>query len=291
MTTTLEGVGLAVRGLVTHFDTFTLDHVDLTVPRGTVMGLVGANGSGKTTTIRIALGMTVPEAGQVAIPGMDRVGVVLDQPYFPAAWRIRSVEKHLAPFYPAWSAARFAELLDTFGLSPEAKVGDLSRGMGMKLQIAVALAHDPELLILDEPTSGLDPLARDELIDMLAAFMEDETHSVLFSTHITTDLERIADHVTVLDRGRVLTSAATTDLLDSFRVVKGGPGELTDTIRARTYGLRVRDTGFEGLALTTDADTWPGNLLLDPPTLDEIVTGIAKGRPEQGANSAAGPAR
>lgn len=157
------------------------------------------------------------------------------------------MEKYLAPFYPTWSRERFAELLRSYGIAP---------------------------------TSGLDPLAREERIDTLAEFMENPAPTVQFSTHITSDPEQIADRVTVLDNGRVLASEPTTDLLDSFRLVKGGPADLTDPLRRGLYGLRETAVGFEGIARTDEADTWPGDLVLDPPTLDRIVAAVAKGKPE-----------
>lgn len=200
---------LQIRGLRKHFETFTLDGIDLDVPRGYVVGLVGANGSGKTTTIGAAIGTVVPDEGHIAMPPMDRVGVVLDTPYFLHSWTPPAIEKAVRPFYPAWSGDRYRSLLTRLGVPTDTRLTDMSRGTGMKLQMAVALAHEPTLLVLDEPTSGLDPLARDEFIDLVAEFMQEESRAVLFSTHITSDLERIADYVAVLDRGRLLTSAPT----------------------------------------------------------------------------------
>lgn len=270
---------LAIRGLVKRFPGFTLDGIDLDVPRGYVVGLVGANGSGKTTTIGAAIGTIVPDEGQIAVPPMDRVGVVLDTPYFMRSWTPGRIEQAVRPFYPAWSEDRYRDLLARFRIRTSMRLKDLSRGQGKKLQAAVALAHDPELLILDEPTAGLDPLARDEFLDVVAEFMEDEAHAVLFSSHITSDLERVADYVTVLDHGRVVTSAPTHDLIDGFRVVRGGVRGLTDDMRRAMYGFRLYSAGFEGLARTEEAATWRGDLVCDPPTLDQIVVGVAKGRP------------
>lgn len=277
---TLAGsdVALAIRGLVKRFGRFTLDGIDLDVPRGYVVGLVGANGSGKTTTIGSAIGTVVPDEGRIAMPTMDRVGVVLDSHYFMKGWTPTAIESAVEPFYPAWSEERYRSLLARFGIRTDAKVGEMSRGTGMKLQVAVALAHDPELLVLDEPTSGLDPVAREDFLDLVAEFMQDESHAVLFSSHITGDLERIADFVTVLDQGRVAASAATDDLLADHRVVRGGVRDLTDDMRAALYGVRVHEAGFDGLARTEDARGWAGDLVLDPPTLDQIVVGLATGR-------------
>lgn len=269
---------LSIRGLVKSFRGFTLEGIDLDVPRGYVVGLVGANGSGKTTTIGSAIGTVMPDAGRIAMPPMDRVGVVLDTPFYMKAWTPSKIDKAVRPFYTRWSTDRYASLLQRFGLNSDTKLKDMSRGQGMKLQAVVALAHDPELLILDEPTSGLDPLARDEFLDLIAEFMEDEQHSVLFSSHITTDLERLADYVVVLDAGQVVTAAPTQDLLEQYRVVRGGVRDLTDEMRQSMYGFRIHTAGFEGLAPTADADTWRGDLVLDPPTLDQIVVGVARGR-------------
>lgn len=285
-----QDTALGIRGLTKKFGTFQLGPIDLEVPRGYVMGLVGANGSGKTTTIKSALGMVVPDGGELAVPTMDRVGVVLDTPYFMSWWDALAIEKSVRAFYPRWSPERYREVLHRLDVSTDVRVAKMSRGTGMKLQVAVALAHDPELLILDEPTSGLDPLARDDFIDLIAEFMQDETHAVLFSTHITTDLERIADYVTVLDSGRVAASAPTADLLQEYRLVRGGLRDLTDVMRPRLYGLRTHASGFEGLALTSDADTWPGDLVLEPPTLDQIVVGVAKHGRSAGMTSSAGSA-
>lgn len=286
-------IALGVRGLRKRFGWFGFGPVDLEVPRGYVMGLVGANGSGKTTTIKSLLGMVVPDAGEIAVPPMDRVGVVLDTPYFMNDWDIVAIEKAVRPFYPRWSPERYRELLHRFGVPAATKLKEMSRGTGMKLQVAVALAHDPDVLVLDEPTSGLDPLARDEFVDVIAEFMEDESHSVLFSTHITSDLERVADYVTVLDSGRVAASAPTSHLVDSYRIVRGGPRDLADAMRDSLFGLRTHPAGFEGLALTSHADTWPGNLVLEVPTLDQIVVGVAKhsraGRGVVGAGSVVTP--
>ncbi|GAB95733.1 ABC-2 type transport system ATP-binding protein [Kineosphaera limosa] len=267
---------LTITDLVKRFDDFTLEGIDLQVPRGYVVGLVGANGSGKTTTIGCALGLVVPGSGTIDIPPMDRVGVVLDSHYFVPWWTPTSLENAVRPFYPRWSPERYRSLLVRFGIKTGTKIQDLSRGQTMRLQLAVALAHDPDLLILDEPTSGLDPLARDGFVDVIADFMTDESHSVLFSTHITADLEKIADHVVVLADGRVAATASTADLIEQYRLVRGGPDELTDELRATLLGLREHPVGFEGLARSGDADSW-GGLVVEAPSLDQIVVGIAKG--------------
>lgn len=191
-------------------DRFSLRDVTLAVEPGQIVGFVGANGAGKTTTIRAALGLIKLDAGEVHLFGQHcgadapdeaqrclhtRVGLVLDTCPFPPTLKVTEVEALVSPAYPAWSHGTFADLLSQFGLDPKAKVKDLSRGMGMKLQLACALSHQAKLLVLDEATAGLDPMAREELLDELLAFVSDGLHSVLLSSHITSDLDRAADRV------------------------------------------------------------------------------------------------
>ena len=236
---------LELRGITKAFGSgFVLGPLDLVVPRGFVMGLVGANGAGKTTTIKIALGMVHTDAGTVDVVPHERVGVVFDVPAYVPDWTAAQVGRGLASFYPTWDQARFDRLLAWADIAPTKRVKELSRGMSMKLQLAVALAHGAELLILDEPTSGLDPLARSELLEMIGDFMIDESHAVLFSTHITTDLEKVADYVTILDAGRVLAAATRDGLLDSYRIVRG-PASVLDAVRPLVRGVREHGVGWE----------------------------------------------
>jgi ABC-2 type transport system ATP-binding protein len=165
------------------------------------MGFIGPNGAGKTTTIKLILGISRCDAGRVRLFGEEgtleqneRIGVVMDSPPYVEDWTANDVERAISPFYSSWDTAHYDGYLRRFGLERKKKVKELSRGMRMKLQIAVALSHNAELLILDEPTSGLDPVARDEICDLLREFVTDENKSVLFSTHITTDLEKTADY-------------------------------------------------------------------------------------------------
>lgn len=265
-----------LHGLTKRYPSFTLDRVDLVVPRGYVMGLVGANGSGKTTTIKSALGMVHPDAGTVRVIGHDRLGVVLDHVPYAPSWPVQTVGSVMRSFYPHWDDARFASLTSEAGIPKATKVGELSRGMGTRLQLAVALSHGAELLILDEPTSGLDPLARDEFVDLIADYMTDESHSVLFSTHITSDLERISDYVTVMSGGRVLETGPTDQLLDGYRLVRGGgapPAEVT----ALAHGVRAHAAGWDAL-LATEHTVGLNQAVIERPSLDDIVIRLAKER-------------
>src|SRR5215471_13561366 len=237
----LRGVGAAVG------NTFALRDVSFELPAGYVMGLIGANGAGKTTTIRCLLGMRGIDTGEIEllghrVPGpvalREDVGVVLDHPFLVGDWRLAEVERTLRPFYDRWDGVRYRELLDEFGLDLRAKVKDLSRGMSVKLMIAVALSHQARLLVFDEPTSGLDPAARDELAGIIGDFLIDEGHSVLFSTHITSDLDRIGDHLTLIHDGRIVASGPKDEILDAYRIARGGPDDLHGLVGVELIGAR-----------------------------------------------------
>lgn len=240
------------------------------------MGLVGANGSGKTTTIKCALGMVHPDAGSVSIVAKERIGVVLDQVPYPQDWTIGKLARGIAPFYEHWDDAGFARLLAEAGMKPSLVIKGLSRGMAVRLQLAVAFSHGAELLVLDEPTSGLDPFARDEFVQLIAAFMAEENHSVLFSTHITTDLERVADYVTVLSHGRVVASSTTDDLLDGYRMVRGRPADLSPDLASVAIGLRTHATGWDALVPTEETASLPAGAIAERPTIDDVVVRTTK---------------
>lgn len=210
-------------------DRFSLRDVSLTVEPGQIVGFVGANGAGKTTTIRAALGLIKLDAGEVRLLGQkcsagasnelqrsvrSRIGLVLDACPFPSTLKVAEVERAVGSAYPTWNHETFRGLIDRFGLEPKTKVKDLSRGMGMKLQLACALSHNAKLLVLDEATAGLDPMAREELLDELLAFVADGQHSVLLSSHITSDLDRTADRVICIDNGSIIFDLPREDITD-----------------------------------------------------------------------------
>ncbi|RNL49069.1 ABC transporter ATP-binding protein [Paraeggerthella hongkongensis] len=211
---------LNIRNLSKHYDGFNLQDVALRVPSGSVVGFVGSNGAGKTTTIKSILGLNRPDSGQIALFGEEiigapskrlaelkqRIGVVFDTCSFPEELTVEAVGKLMSVSYRAWDAAGFRERIEQFALPSNKTVKDLSRGMSMKLSLACALSHDADLLILDEATAGLDPMARDEALDTLRAFMTDERHGILMSSHITSDLEKIADYIVCIDEGRIVFS-------------------------------------------------------------------------------------
>ena len=216
-------------------DRFSLRDVMLAVEPGQIVGFVGANGAGKTTTIRAALGLIKLDAGEVRLFGQrcgadapdetqrclrSRVGLVLDTCPFPSTLKVGQIEALVGQAYPTWDRKTFAGFIDRFGLDPKTKVKNLSRGMGMKLQLACALSHNAKLLLLDEATAGLDPMAREELLDELLAFVADGQHSVLLSSHITSDLDRAADRVICIDNGSIVFDLPREDITDRAGIAR-----------------------------------------------------------------------
>ena len=277
-------LALSVTGLTKHYDSgFTLDDVTFDLPSGYIMGLVGPNGAGKSTLIKLILNMTARDAGRIEVLGLDamadeervkeQLGVVLDSSYFIEYMTVDAVERTSSPMYPLWDHNLFDAYLRRFGLGRNKKIKDLSRGMQMKLMLAVALSHDAKLLILDEPTSGLDVLSRDELMDILSDYVADGGHSVIFSTHITADLERCADFLAYITNGMLYYSGPKDEFEDAFRLVKGGPDELTDGLRRAMVGIRTYATGFDALVRTQDIPHIGGTdgLLTQHASIEDVI--------------------
>lgn len=277
-------LALSVTGLTKHYDSgFTLDDVTFDLPSGYIMGLVGPNGAGKSTLIKLILNMTARDAGRIEVLGLDamadeerakeQLGVVLDSSYFIEYMTVDAVERTSSPMYPLWDHNLFDAYLRRFGLGRNKKIKDLSRGMQMKLMLAVALSHDAKLLILDEPTSGLDVLSRDELMDILSDYVADGGHSVIFSTHITADLERCADFLAYITNGMLYYSGPKDEFEDAFRLVKGGPDELTDGLQRAMVGIRTYATGFDALVRTQDIPHIGGTdgLLTQHASIEDVI--------------------
>ncbi len=273
---------LEIRGLSKKYEGFTLDGVDLTLPRGCVMGLVGENGAGKTTLIKSVLDLVRPDAGEIEVLGgraadvevRERIGVVLEDGGFLTTMSAAQVDALLGRAYRAWDRTQFAAYLDRFGIDRRKPVKDYSKGMKMKLSIAAALSHGAELLLLDEATSGLDPVVRDEVLDLLYDFMQDETHAVLLSSHITSDLDKIADSITFIHRGRVLLSEGRDELIDRHGVLHCTEEQLKaldpDAVRA------VRRGAF-GCEALVKRDGIPENWPVEPVNVEQIMLFLTRG--------------
>lgn len=277
---------LEINGLCKRYDDFALKDVSFSLPKGYIMGFVGENGSGKTTTIRAILNMARIDSGRISVFGMDsvkdsiaikeRLGVVFDSLYLAEHLNVRQIEQQLRPFYKDWDSKAFFDRINQFELPDKKRVGDFSKGMKMKLMIAAALSHKADLIILDEPTSGLDPVARDELLDILSEYIEDENCGVLFSTHITADVERIADYVTILHSGKVWYTGTKDDLSEGYAVIKGDDKDIPDALRKKLIGFHSYRNGFDALIRTDDLAGIPDSLEYEKTSIDEILVYIAK---------------
>ncbi|MCH5275665.1 MAG: ABC transporter ATP-binding protein [Lachnospiraceae bacterium] len=277
---------LEIEGLNKTYEGFSLKNVSFSLPKGYIMGFVGQNGSGKTTTIRSILNMAKIDSGKISVFGLDsvtdtiaikeRLGVVFDSLYLANHLNVKQVENQLRPFYKDWNSDEYFRRIKEFDLPDNKKIGDFSKGMKMKLMAAVALSHNAELIILDEPTSGLDPVARDELLDILAEYIEDENRGVLFSTHITADVERIADYVTILHNGRVWFTGTKDDLNESYAVIKGAEEDIPSEIKEKCIGFHAYRNGFDALIETVHLDKVPQSLHTEKASIDEILVYIAK---------------
>ena len=276
---------IEVKNICKNYPSFSLDGVSFSVPRGYIMGFIGPNGAGKTTTIKSMLDMISLDSGEVTLFGeksanvpelKDDIGVVLDLPFYVDDWKVKDVESALSPFYSRWSSEIFKSLILKFNVDANKKVKDLSRGMKVKLMMAAALSHDAKLLILDEPTSGLDPVARDELMDMLSEFISDENRAVLFSTHITSDLEKVADYITFIIGGKIEFTGERDELLEAYRLIRGGSSELSTEQKKYIIGYREHSVGFEGMVKTEDIKKLPNDVSVNTISLEEIIVYVNK---------------
>ena len=280
---------LEIKNLSKDYGDFKLKDVSFALPQGYIMGLIGPNGAGKTTIIKLLLNLINKDGGEVRVFGRDnikdevaiksRIGFVHDTPYFYEQLALKSVKATVAPFYRNWDDGLFYRLLREFDLPAKKPFRTLSRGMKMKFALAVALSHHADLIILDEPTSGLDPVFRRELLAKLSSLIQDEKKSVLFSTHLTSDLERIADYITFINGGEIVFSAAKDEILEKWAVVKGGNELLDDDSRTFFKGIRKREFGFE--ALTSDAvearRRFAKNAVIEKASLEDIMFYLTRG--------------
>ncbi len=277
---TMDNV-VEVSGLVKRRGSFVVGPLDLAVARGFVTGVVGANGAGKTTLLRTLVGLVHADQGTIQLPSPDRVGVAFDQPFVLPDWRVRDAAATYAQFREGWDGALFDRLCRRFGLSADAKVKDLSRGQGSVMMTALALAEGPELLILDEPTSGLDPSARADLIDVLRDYMTGPEASLVFSTHITSDLENFADHLLFIDEGTVVYAGPTDELTTEFAYVRGMLEDVTAENAALVRGLRRGRDTFDGIIRTTDTAAFGPSVQIEAPTIEQVVVHHQRHQPQE----------
>lgn len=248
---------LEIKNLRKEYKDFTLKDINFTLPRGFVMGFIGPNGAGKSTTIKLIMNLIKKNSGEINILGMDnvkqekqikeKIGFVYDENYFYEELSIKSMAGIIASFYKNWDEKTFEKYIKQFGLNKDKKIKDLSKGMKMKFSLAIALSHKAELIIMDEPTSGLDPVFRSEILDILYSLIQDENISIFFSTHITTDLEKIADYITFLNNGSIEFSDEKDSIMDRYSIVKGSKDLLDRDTKKEFIKVRENSYGFEAL--------------------------------------------
>lgn len=276
---------IEIKGLEKRYDGFRLGSFDLTLPSGCIMGLVGENGAGKSTTIKLIMNAIGRDAGEISVLGVDNrsagfrdvkedIGVVLDEAYFPEVMSARNVGKVMALTYKNWDAAAFEGYLKKFSLAPDKIFKDYSRGMRMKLAIAAALSHGAKLLILDEATSGLDPMARDELLDIFNDFTRDENCSILLSSHIVSDLEKICDYIAFLHKGRLVLCEEKDRLLEEYVLIRLPEERLRELPEESVISRRMSGYGTEALVLRGGI---PAAIPTEHTSLEDIILFLAKG--------------
>ncbi len=273
---------IEISGLIKRYDGFTLDRLSFNVPKGSIMGFIGQNGAGKTTTIKAILNIIKTDEGSVKLLGMDstaeeiavkeRIAAVFDEIPFHDELTAKNLDVILGDIYKSWSKRTFEQYLDRFALPRKKKIGKLSKGMKMKLQIACALSHGAELLIMDEATTGLDPVVRNEILDIFLEYIQDENHSILMSSHITSDLEKIADGVTFIDRGKLLLTGYKDEILENHGVIKCGKSDYKEIAAEDVISARLTDFGAEVMVSDKAACKRKyGGLVMDNTTLEEIM--------------------
>ena len=268
---------IEIKNLSKHYVGFSIENLNLTLPRGCIMGLVGENGAGKSTTIRMILGLTQPNAGEISVLGQklsqelkQKIGVVLDEPGYPSCVTAEQIGRMLSGIYRTWDREVYEDYLNRLRIPARKPFKDFSKGMKMKLSLAAALSHGAKLLILDEATSGLDPVMRDDILDIFNEFTRDEGNSVLISSHIVSDLEKICDYIAFLHKGRLMLCREKDELLNEYAFVQASAAEIDGLT---PIGRRDGRFGTEAIIRRSAV---PGGMRASPITIEELFVFMAK---------------
>ncbi|MCL6458028.1 MAG: ABC transporter ATP-binding protein [Gorillibacterium sp.] len=284
---------LEIEGLSKRLGHFELKDVSFVIPKGYIMGFIGQNGSGKTTTLKCIMNLIERDSGSIRLFGEDnrndlikirnRIGYVSEEPYFYEAMSVAWTGRFVGSFYEHHDAELFSRMLTQFQLDPNKRVKELSRGMKVKLSLALALAHRPELLILDEPTSGLDPVVRSELLDIFLEVIQNENCAVFFSSHISSDIEKIADYITIINDGRIVVSTDKHKLLDEWIIVKAESRCRHPQTDALMTGIKASEFGYSGIVkdMVSFRHKWSAifptaSYKTERLTLDELLLRVVK---------------
>ncbi len=282
----MEKNNILVRDLCKQFDEFLLDHVSFQVPKGRIVGFIGENGAGKSTTINLILDELKKDNGQIQILGREHtsssvkedIGVVFDECNFHDVFNVSDIEKILSGVYKSWDSSLYRQYLKKFKIPERKQIGSFSKGMKMKLSIICAMAHKPKLLILDEATTGLDPVVRDEMLDLFLEFIQDEECSIFFSSHITSDIQKIADYVILIHQGKIIFEEQKDDLVYHFGIVKCGREKFA-SISPNDYIIhRITNVSVECLVRDKEAIKRKyKDIVVDNATLEDIMLFYIKG--------------
>ena len=277
---------LEIKNLSKKYDSFELKNINIELPKGTIMGFIGENGAGKTTTIKSILNIINKDSGQIKIFGLDNketkikedIGVVLDDSFFSEYLNPLDINKIMKNIYKNWDEKLYFKYIEDFKLPKEKISKEYSSGMKMKLKITVALSHHPKLLILDEPTSGLDPIARNEILDIFQEFIQDENKGIFVSSHITSDLEHIADYITFINNGEIIFSKTKDELLESYGIARCSK-EQFEKIKKEDY-IKYKKNRYEYDVLLENKYEFRKNYnisVIDKPSLEDIMLIYIKG--------------
>lgn len=275
---------LKIENVCKNYPSFSLNHINFQVPAGCIMGFIGENGAGKSTTIKLILDLIQKDSGMIEVLGQDstkisrdmkeHIGVVLDEANFSQELNYKDINKIMKHLYKTWDCHKFMQMMKEGAIPPDRKFKDYSKGMKMKLSIAAAVCHDTWLLIMDEATSGLDPVSREEVLDFLLEFIQDERHAVFISSHILSDLEKVCDYITLIHKGSIIFSEVKDELIEKYGILKCGKDEMADIDAEAIIGMRENAFGIEALVLKNRI---PEGFVVDLATLDEIMLFYVKG--------------
>jgi len=285
---TLSNKIIEIKNLTKEYEDFKLDNISFSLDRGYIMGFIGENGAGKTTTIKLIMNLLKRDEGEIQIFGKDnidnereikeRIGFVYDECFYYENLSIKDNEKIISGFYKSWNTKVFENYLRKFNLNKMQKVKQLSKGMKMKFAIALALSHNAEFLILDEPASGLDPVMRRDILDVFQEVIQDENVGILISSHIISDLEKISDYITYIQKGKIVFSKATSELMEEYKIIKGDKALLSKLDEKVIYGLRETPYGFEGIIKDKYIEkSIMQKIVSEKPSLEEIMVAMNKG--------------
>lgn len=272
-----------------HYKGFSLQDITFPIKKGYINGFIGPNGAGKTTVIKLIMNLIHHNEGNIQLFGMEykghekeikeRIGFVYDDNIFYEHVSLKDLNQILSRFYKKWDQGIFDRYLKEFSLPQNKKLKELSKGMKMKFSLAVALSHHAELIIMDEPTAGLDPVFRREIIDIFTDLLQDEQKTIFFSTHLTSDLDRVADYISFINEGKIVFSKSKEEIFEQYAIIKGGRNLLDADIRKEFVAIRETSVGFEGLTRNRNhgLQLFSGTATIEQPTLEDIMYYTVKG--------------